>query len=94
MSSYLTLVAHTADPRPQPWQVPTTSTAEQQGHMLLDQIAPSFGEIALKREDLKQVLKDTPEDSPAVIAQIRNLQDFYRDGWQLCQVALNKLGRG
>ncbi|MFS8181366.1 hypothetical protein ACMG4P_07365 [Pseudovibrio denitrificans] len=94
MSSYLTLASHNTGPLLQPGQLPTNTTAEQQGHKLLDQIAPSFGEIALKREDLKQVLKDSPSDSTAIVAQIRNLQDFYRDGWQLCQHALNKLGRG
>ncbi|WP_041768537.1 hypothetical protein [Pseudovibrio sp. FO-BEG1] len=94
MSSYLTLASHNTGPLLQPGQLPTNPTAEQQGHKLLDQIAPSFGEIALKREDLKQVLKDTPADNTAIVAQIRNLQDFYRDGWQLCQHTLNKLGRG
>lgn len=94
MSSYLTLASHNTGPLLQPRQMPTNTTAEHQGHKLLDQIAPSFSEIALKREDLKQVLKDSPADSTAIVGQIRNLQDFYRYGWQLCQHVLNKLGRG
>ncbi|KZL02298.1 MULTISPECIES: hypothetical protein [unclassified Pseudovibrio] len=89
MSLYLRLISETAGPLLQP-----VGTAEQQGHKLLDQIAPSFGEIALKREDLKQVLKETPDDNTAIAGQIRNLQDFYLDGWQRCQQTLNKLGRG
>ncbi|KZL18446.1 hypothetical protein [Pseudovibrio sp. WM33] len=94
MSSHLRLITQDPVAPLQPDQATTASAAEQQGHKLLDQIAPSFGEIALKREDLKLVLKDTPEDGPAIVAQIRNLQDFYRDGWQLCQQTLNKMGRG
>ncbi|KZK81759.1 hypothetical protein PsW64_02347 [Pseudovibrio sp. W64] len=94
MSSHLRLITQDPVAPLQPGQATTVSAAEQQGHKLLDQISPSFGEIALKREDLKLVLKDTPDDGPAIVAQIRNLQDFYRDGWQLCQQTLNKMGRG
>jgi hypothetical protein len=92
MSLYLRLISETAGPPLQ--SAPIVGTAEQQGHKLLDQIAPSFGEIALKREDLKQVLKEAPDDNTAIAGQIRNLQDFYLDGWQRCQQTLNKLGRG
>ncbi|SDQ99057.1 hypothetical protein [Pseudovibrio sp. Tun.PSC04-5.I4] len=79
---------------PQTAQFPVLQPAEHHGHKLLDHIAPSFGEIALKREDLKEVLRSTPEDPAAITQQIRNLQDFYLDGWKNCQNALNKLGRG
>ncbi|MFS8180862.1 hypothetical protein ACMG4P_04790 [Pseudovibrio denitrificans] len=91
---HLHLVAHNTGPLLQPGQSPIVSHSEQQGHKLLDKLSPYSGDHFLKLEDLKQTLRDTPEDKSQVAGQIRNLQDLYRDGWEACQRALNKMGRG
>lgn len=91
---HLHLVTHNVSPSLRHGQSPIVTTSERQGHKLLDKLSPYSGDHFLKLEDLKQTLKDTPEDKNRVAGQIRNLQDLYRDGWQHCQEALNKMGKG
>ncbi|WP_057466079.1 hypothetical protein [Pseudovibrio sp. POLY-S9] len=91
---HLQLISHNTGPLLQPDQSPLVSAPELQGHKLLDALAPDAGTFFLKREDLRLTLADTPEDTGQVAKQIRDLQHLYLNGWEACQKALNKMGRG